>query len=378
MEQAGQLSMTATAGAESPAREQATNRDGAGIRLGVVVTPALDEPAVEKLAEDLAEALSTRYPGVHWELAIVRELLLTPPATLPDVVDAARSRLLAEDWDLVVYVTELPLKISRRPLLTHSSPTHGAALVSLPALGPMPARRLVESVVDAVGIIAGDTAGSEPRPATHRRRIQRRLLRFASDVEGADALEGAVLVHRVVTGNLRLLAGMVRANHPWRLATRLSRALIGALGAAAFGIVTSDIWRIASSLPAPRLAAVCVATVAIAVATLIVAHRLWERAPDRRVREQAILFNIVTLITVSFGIVVLYVAVCVLSLAAAGLMIEPSVISTEIRHHADFADYLRLALLVSALATVGGALGGALESDAAVREAAYAHRHHAS
>jgi uncharacterized membrane protein len=370
--------MTVTADGERPAAVGASNRDRARIRLGVVVTPTLDEAAVEKLAEDLPKALSTRYPGVDWELAIVRELLLTPPATLPDVVDAARSRLLEEDWDLVVYVTELPLSISRRPLVTHSSPTHGAALISLPALGPMPARRLVESVVDAVGIIAGDTTGSEPGLATRHRRIQRRLVQFASEIEGADALEGVALVHRVVTGNLRLLAGMIRANHPWRLATRLSRALIGALGAAAIGIVTSDVWRIASSLPAPRLAAVCVATVASAVATLIVAHRLWERAPDRRVRAQAILFNIVTLITVSFGIVVLYVAVCVLSLAAAGLMIEPSVISTDIGHHADFADYLRLALLLSALATVGGALGGALESDAAVREATYAYRHHTS
>jgi uncharacterized membrane protein len=142
--------------------------------------------------------------------------------------------------------------------------------------------------------------------------------------------------------------------------------------------VTSDVWRIASSLSAARLAVVCLATIAIAVGTLIIAHRLWERAPDRRVREQAILFNIVTLITISFGIVVLYGAVCALSLGAAELMIEPPVMSQQIGHHSDFADYVRLALLLSALATVGGALGGALESDAAVREAAYAYRNHGS
>ena len=372
--------MTATGDAETAVAAVQPSTNGAvTIHLGVVVTPALHERAVEKLAEDLSEALSERYPGVKWEITVVRELLLTPPAVLPDVMDAARSRLLTEDWELVVYVTELPLRISRRPLLAHSSPTHGAAVVSLPALGPMPARRLVDSVVDAVGVLAGDTAGSQPHMTDDtRRRVNRRLVQLASEVEGADALEGVALLHRVVLGNLRLLAGMVRANHPWRLTTRLSRALIGALGAAAFAIVTSDVWRIASSLNAPRLAAVCLATIVVAVVTLIAAHRLWERVPHRRAREQAILFNIVTVITVSFGIVVLYAAVCAVSLIAACLMLEPSVISAQIGHRAEFGDYLRLALLASALGTVGGALGGALESDAAVREATYAYRHHRS
>lgn len=372
--------MTATGDAEAAAVTAQPSTNGAvTIDLGVVVTPALDERAVEKLAADLSEALSERYPGAKWEITVVRELLLTPPAALPDVMDAARSRLLTEDWDLVAYVTELPLRIGRRPLLTHSSPTHGAAVVSLPALGPVPGRRLVDSTVDAVGVLVGDTAGSQPHMTDDtRRRVNRRLVQLATEVEGADALEGVALLHRVVMGNLRLLAGMVRANHPWRLATRLSHALIGALGAAAFGIVTSDVWRIASSLNAPRLAAVCLATIVVAVVTLIAAHRLWERVPDRRAKEQAILFNIVTVITVSFGIVVLYAAVCAVSLIAASVMLEPSVMSAQVGHRVEFGDYLRLALLASALATVGGALGGALESDAAVREATYAYRHHRS
>jgi hypothetical protein len=171
---------------------------------------------------------------------------------------------------------------------------------------------------------------------------------------------------------------MVRANHPWRLTTRLSRAMIGALGVATFTIVTADVWRIASGLAAPRMAGVCLAAIASATATLIFVHGLWERATRSRVREQAILFNIVTLITVSFGILALYAGACLIALAAAELVLEPSLMSAQIGHRSDFADYLRLALLAGALATVGGAFGGALETDTAVREATYAYRHHQS
>ena len=346
------------------------------IRLGLVVTPVLDSGAVAKLAEEVERELAERYPDVGWSVTAVRDPLVTAPTPLAEVVDAARSRLLDERWDLVVHVTELPLRISRRPLLTHSSRTHRAAIVSLPALGLKQSnRRLVESVVDAVGVFAGDTErrrGENGR--RHRRSVRRRLVELATEVEGSEGLDGVTLLHRVATGNVRLVLGMVRANHPWRLVVRLSRALIGALGVAAFAVITSDVWRIAGTLSPPRLALLCLATIVTAVATLIAAHGLWERATDRRVREQAILFNLVTVITVAIGILALYAAVCVLSLAAAGIMIDPSVLATQIGRRSGFGDYVRLALLAGALATVGGTLGGALESDAAVREAAYAQR----
>lgn len=349
-------------------------RDRATIELGLVITPVLDQTEAQKLADELADVLARRYPDIRWKIDPVRESLIAPPAALPEVVDAARSRLLDESWDLVVYVTELPLRVSRRPLVTHSSPTHGAALVSLPALG-LAQSRLAESVADAVGLIAGDTARDrDQNSAAHRRRIHRRLVQLASEIEGAEGLEGVALLHRVVTGNLRLLVGMVRANHSWRLATRMSRAVIGALGVALFAIVTSDVWRIASSVAAWRLAAICLLTVGGAIATLIAVHGLWERASDPRVKEQAMLFNIVTLITVAFGLGALYLAVCALGLAAALLVIEPSVLSARIGHSSDFADYLRLALLAGALATVGSSLGGALETDSTVREATYGYR----
>ncbi len=364
-----------------PSATRATEASGGStqphtVDLGFLVTPALDEDAARSLADGVKRELARRYPGVDWQITTDRDLLVSPPARLADVFDAARTRLLDRNWDLAVHVTELPLRISHRPLVAQTSRTHGVAIVSLPALGlKQSSRRLVQTIADAVAMFVGDdTDPGGPGRRSDAGRIQRRWVELTSEVDAADALADAALLRRVVTGNVPLLIGMVRANHPWRLATGLSRTLVAAVGVGAFAIVTSDIWRIAAQISVVKLTLTCLATVLMSVGTLIAVHGLWERARDRSLREQAIMFNLVTLITVGFGIVVLYTALCLLGLAGAWLLISPSLLSQQIGHASGFGDYLRLALLAGALATIGGALGAALESDATVREAAYGYR----
>ena len=138
-------------------------------------------------------------------------------------------------------------------LLTHTSPTHGVALVSLPALGVRNVTaRLLDAIADAVGILVGDTAPDNGGQHVFRRRagVQRRLVELATDLDDRPGGQGVAFLARVITGNIRLLLGMIRANRPWRLVGRLSRALLGALAAGAYAVVASDVWRIAASLDA--------------------------------------------------------------------------------------------------------------------------------
>jgi hypothetical protein len=113
--------------------------------------------------------------------------------------------------------------------------------------------------------------------------------------------------------------------------------------------------------------------VAIAV-TLVVGAELWERPASPRVRKQVALFNLATAATVTIGVLSLYAALFVLSLAAAGVLVVPSLFAAGLGHPVHLGDYLELSWLTSSLATVGGALGAGLESDEAVREAAYTYR----
>src|SRR6266850_789161 len=177
-----------------------------------------------------------------------------------------------------------------------------------------------------------------------------------------------------IRGNVRLVLGMVRANRPWRLVASLSRALVAALGTSAFTLTSPGVWRIANGLSWGRLIALSLGTIAGTCVLIIAVHGLWERSPNQAVREQVVLFNAATALTLAFGISALYVALFLLNSLSGGALIAPSVLEAEIHHPVGMHDYLWLAWLVSSLATIGGALGAAVESDAAVREAAYGFR----
>jgi hypothetical protein len=115
-------------------------------------------------------------------------------------------------------------------------------------------------------------------------------------------------------------------------------------------------------------------SIGLTTGSLIAAHDLWERAGPGRARDQVLLFNATTSITVLIGVVSLYLGLFAVALASAGLMITPDTLSEALGSDVGLGDYLTLAWFLSSLGTVGGALGAGLESDVSIREAAYARR----
>jgi hypothetical protein len=167
---------------------------------------------------------------------------------------------------------------------------------------------------------------------------------------------------------------MLRANRPWRLAARLYRALVAALAVAAAALVTADVWRIAASLGALRLAVLASCSVAATTISLIVVHGLWETSRHDYARDQVRLFNLVTTLTVLVGVAALYAALFLVTLAGALLLVTPDLLGQALGRPAGWHQEVALVWLATSLATLGGALGVGLEANAAVREAAYAYR----
>lgn len=203
------------------------------------------------------------------------------------LIDDARAVMLDAGWDLVLVLTDLPLRTGRRLLLTQASPVHSVGLLSVPALGPVHVR---SRAVRAVPV----------------------------------------------------LLGMIRANRPWRVAVGLTRALSAA---AATGVAAWSPRTVAAVRSAGTGAAACAGPAV---------RRGGECHRDGGHRDA-----------------VFYLALFVVSLVAALLVVDAGLFGEVIARPAGVMEFDRLAWSTATLAAVGGAVGAGLETEDAVRQAAY-------
>ncbi|MFF4858665.1 hypothetical protein ACFY2N_27675 [Streptomyces rubiginosohelvolus] len=344
-----------------------------------------DPDAPTEIAQRMARMLPDRLAGKsgqarRFDVEVVSEPFTAgtedPRTLMSRVMDRAR----AEHWDIVVALTDLPLHAHRRKLVVDLNHEHGVALLSLPSLGgwrlQRKARRAVEEAVLSL-------AGPRARQAEGALRSQPPLEPFGGPLAPVrpgpvDEEEAADL--RYVTsgprGYLRVLVGMVRANQPWRLVPGLSKALAAALATGAIATVNSTVWSLAASLSTPRLVIATVGSVGLMIGWLIVDADLWHRTArsSPEARQKARLYNTSTVLTVGIGVLVCYVGLLVINLLWALFILNDQVFASMTRNPLHATEYWTLSWFVASVATVGGALGSGLESDEAIRAAAYPKR----
>ncbi|TCI99697.1 hypothetical protein [Aeromicrobium sp. IC_218] len=314
------------------------------LRVGLVADPA-KPTQIAHGHRDLDPSDGRR----DWDVHVLSE----PFTVASEDVDTAFARLtdLAREhhWDVVVGLTELPLRDDDgRYLQVETDPQQRAAVLSLPALGGVSMHsRSGRALRDVVSGLAEPDSDSD-----HRVPLPRR------------------------SGRWRLLLGMVLANRPWLLVPGLKSALVAALTTGAIATINSTVWLLAGSLSWWRLVIATVISISLVVGWLVIDGRLWDRPDDdsAEARDRSRLYNTSTLLTLTVGVVICYVALYVLNLAWALFVLDPSVMGGYVRMSFGYGDLFLLSWFVASAATVGGALGSGLESDEAIRAAAYSKR----
>jgi hypothetical protein len=315
------------------------------IRVGLVADP--DAPT--ELARRLGDLHPPESGGHGWDIEVLSEPFTIGSEETGSALARLQEQARHHGWDLVVGLTELPLHDGDgRYLLVETDPRQRAAVLSMPALGGV---RMQARAWLALRELVSGMADPESR-GEHR------------------------VVLPGIRGRWRLLMGMVLANRPWLLIPGLKSALVAALATGAVATVNSTVWLVAGSLSWWRLVTATVISIAVVVAWLVIDAQLWDR-PDSdsdEARRRSRLYNASTLITLTIGVLICYVGLYVVNLLWALFILDPNVMGGYLHATMNYGDLFVLSWFVASAATVGGGLGSGLESDEAIRAAAYSKR----
>jgi len=314
-------------------------------KVGLVADPA----APTEVAGRMGELRPQHGDGAGWDVELVSQSFTVDCEDIDTAVRRLRDHADQHDWDLVVGLTELPLRDGDGSyLLVETDQQCRTAVISLPALGGVRVRARTRAALRTLLTGMDDSTSGEQ----HRVPLPRR------------------------SGRWRLLFGMVLANRPWLLVPGLKSALVAALATGAIATINSTVWLLASSLSWWRLAVATIASVALVVGWIVIDGELWDRPDDdsASARERSRLYNTSTLLTLITGVLICYVALYVVNLAWALFVLDPAVMRGYLQMPMGYGDIFLLTWFVASAATVGGALGTGLESDEAIRAAAYSKR----
>ncbi|MFF0290406.1 hypothetical protein [Streptomyces sp. NPDC005262] len=291
-------------------------------------------------------------------------LVADEQADVSSLAEIVEARGEDGDWDIGVFLTDLPRRAARNPVSTEVDPERRIALISLPALGSrrLP-RRVRQAVVDVVRQLTAQDEEPLDSPVVGRPAPSEESKRERYVVPG-------------LRGHVRLVLGMVRANRPWRLFTSLSRAMAGVFATAAVGFLNNTTWRVSTTLGIAQLTVIAVLSTLALTGWIIIDHGLWERAEDLPDTHASLYpYNLVTLLTIGLGVFFLYTTLFVTLVAVSFLVVPPAVFGSITQHAVDASDYATLSWFVTSSSMIGGAFGTGLENAEEVRDAAYGQRH---
>lgn len=329
----------------------------------LVADPGVPAMIAERLSDSLSDALTDRaraddkWDVDKWDVSVRRHAYpIGEHAEVPEVVGTIDPG--GETEDIVIYLTDLPRRQGTTPVITDISVPDRFGVISIPGVGGVFIDRRVRKLAQTVVAEVTDQS-REHNPSV------KRLTRTQDDDDVVRYVAPSAL------SRLRLLAGMVHANRPWRLVTGMSKVMMAAFASGAVSLAYPTIWQLSDTMGPWRLSAATILASAALIAWLIVEHKLWERPQSRGERDRAVLYNASTIVTLTIGVVIFHAALFVLLLLTTWWTLPPQLVAKNIGHPLGVSSLLMRAWLAAAVATLGGALGSGMEDDEAVKAAAY-------
>jgi hypothetical protein len=342
--------------------------------LGVLAEPEITAEFAERNGREVGHLLNLADERHDWSVVIEYQDFTAGNGLAP-MLDSLAKHRIHRAWDVMVCLTDLPIRFEGRTVVVEVALGEPISLVSLPALGAVNIDRRVRAAAADLGwamhrrFDPEDDAGEFGPPSLHEsRRIETSVL--------GDGPIGFRYVSATRLGRGRLLAGMLRANRPWRLVFGLRSAMAAAIATGAVALVTDTVWQLADLLGGPKQMLLMVLSISSTVFWIITQHDLWEsvRRDDALERYKASLYNTSTVWSLMIGVVISYVVLFVAVLLAAAFTIDGDSLARTLQHPVTVWDFAEVVWMTTSAALIGGALGSGFDSKDDILRAAYGQR----
>ena len=348
--------------------------DGDLLVLGLLADPGAPAEMAGRVADDLADATAEHRDGAErW--TVRTQVRTLPPLTegYGDLADVARDCMDEERWDAVVCFTDSPLRDGRYALIADLLREARVAVLSLPAFGALPLRRHVGAVAAELSQELTEPPNEQQSREAEQRQegAATRSRRFRRVISPDPDVTVRIMASHA---SVRLLAGLVLANRPWRLLAGLKGALAAALATSAYVLINPSVWQFADQVSPLKLTLMMVFAIAGMVVWLIVNHGLWESAAEQRNPRNVRLFNASTTATLLIGLACAFILLWLVNVLAEVFLIDAGFLERTLRHPVGLGDYLAIAWFATSVSFLAGAIGSGFEDEESVRKAAYSQR----
>lgn len=341
-------------------------------KVGLLTSPGLGEQLASDISDTLPDLLREHISDeVRWEVEVASDPLTGSNVAVDDILDELAGKKSSSDWDYIVSLTDLPIRQDHKIVIARTGRKLDVAVISVPPLGAIRVHQRVRNMIlEVMDDLYRDTLAEEsPARFVTGRQAQRG---YEEDEQGQTTSLRYTAPR--IWGHVKLLAGMVYANRPWRLLPSFKTTVATAFATGGYGLIFTTLWQIGNVYGYPRLITLMFAAMSILIAWIILAHNLWERPRSGVGRYLNMLYNASTVLTIASGVVFSYVAIFLLLLLAATIYIPAGMLESTIGQEVTPINYVRIAWVTASVATIAGAIGAGLEDTDEVRNATFGWR----
>lgn len=348
------------------------------ITIGLIPSPDVSQKLVDKIIDKLKINIAKKLDkNIDWQFEVKVNTFVGAAEYVNETIQKVIEMKERNNWDYAVSINDLPSISEGKVVISDIGTKDGVGFVSLPSFGAFPFKK---RIVKAITYIIELLYNKEYKKAE---KINKKInwnyifsnVKHVTPEKAVKTDVRLILQSRII-GLLRVLAGMVYANKPWKTLGSFKTILTLAFATGTYISIFSTPWQLSVAYTPGRFILLMSLSMIGMVVWMIFAHHLWEKSTSKTQIQYRRLYNMTTVMTLAFITVMNYLVLFVVFALSISIFVPEGIFDAATKEGANnsIENYLRLAWLATSLGLLVGAIGTTVEEEDEIRKITYSYR----